>query len=169
MYLVYTFCLIFLILALASRIRDLFSPERRIWKEWVKEAEEEAKRNRTANPAVTVDTSRRTVSKVAVSPDIKYFAYSGGEGNYIHLIELETGRHVWTYGGSLDPVFAMEFTPDGNFIAAGDWYFGRVYFYRLGTKGLSELDVSDDGDVIAAIAFSPDGKTLACTSDRISL
>ncbi|MFC9236488.1 hypothetical protein ACFTZK_08560 [Streptomyces decoyicus] len=127
------------------------------------------------------DTSRnstRTLHNIsgtpmAVHPDGRSLVVaSGGEKYAGRLVDLRTqriGRQVLTG----ESITAVAFRPDGGVLAAGDAK-GRVTLWdgkaqrRLGqlstTDGSSPSGRGPEG--INALAFSPDGKTLATAGDK---
>jgi WD40 repeat protein len=76
----------------------------------------------------TLEGHNDGVNSVAFSPDGKY-ALSGSDDNTLKLWDWKKGIvKAWFNLESL--AFCCAFSPDGQFIAAGD-KAGRVYFFKL--------------------------------------
>jgi WD40 repeat protein len=81
----------------------------------------------------------------------------------VYVWNVSTGKLVYSLESFYNSEFAdIAFTPDGNYLAAGDT-IGNISFWSLGTgKYLSTL--SDPlGKGIIGVAFSPSGDALAST------
>jgi WD40 repeat protein len=117
--------------------------------------------------------TRAGVISAAFSPDGKTIA-SVLQGGYVDLWNTPDGSHMWTaipgqrgviptWGGYDDYVGKMiGFSPDGKWIAA---FIAAEYELVLLNSSTGEMTsrLTDNNDVIriCALAFSPDGKTLA--------
>jgi RNA polymerase sigma factor (sigma-70 family) len=130
------------------------------------------------------------VTSVACSPDGKTVA-AGSRDKSIRLWDLATGKELRRLDGHAAEVFGVAFSPDGKFLASGggeeflkdgnppgearlwDVATGKTVL-RLDPPGEARLwDVATGKtvlrldahtDTVAAVAFSPDGKTLATGS-----
>ncbi|MFF3068801.1 caspase family protein [Kitasatospora sp. NPDC057936] len=111
---------------------------------------------------------------LAFSPDGKTFATSSGDS--IKVRDAATAVAIATLPAALDhDVVPVAFSPDGKVLACGGAYSGSTDD-SAGTGAMKDgfrlLDIST-GRVLAtsaehdvrAVAFSPDGRTVACTND----
>jgi WD40 repeat protein/serine/threonine protein kinase len=95
---------------------------------------------------------------VAFSPDATRLA-GGRYENGITLWDARTNfpeRTLPTYNN----VTSVAFSPDGNVLAGGEWGH-RVELWDV-QKGSLVRIISSSNNVVESVAFSPDGKTLAC-------
>jgi WD40 repeat protein len=120
----------------------------------------------------------QAVTTVAFSPDGQVLA-SGGDDSTVRLWRVADGARVRTLTGGSDHVYAVAFSPDGRWLASGGRARGAFWtaWHQLtgqGPKGpavrlwrvadgalQATLEHSDD---VMALAFSPDGRTLAAAS-----
>ena len=105
------------------------------------------------------------------SPDGKTFA-SGSEDRTIRLWNPHTGQHQKTLTGHNGPVVCIAFSPDGQTLASSTgsttYHYIRnpdnsVWLWDLKT-GEQKAKFSGHTAHVLAVAFSPDGKTLASAS-----
>jgi WD40 repeat protein len=107
----------------------------------------------------------------AYSPDGKYLATTNYHRQFVFLWDLSTGKELWRHGLWGGPV---AFSPDGKTVAAGCYgvrgsrglsgdYIGVVYLWDVAT-GKELRQYKGHAERILAIAFSPDGQTLASAS-----
>ena len=101
-----------------------------------------------------VDRSRSQVKAIAFSPDDKQFATAGVD---VKLWEVQTRQEIATleHGGW---VFALAFSPDGQFLATGD-ETGQVNVWDVQRQQIVAR-FACDSTVVYAVQFSPDGKVL---------
>ena len=101
-----------------------------------------------------VDRSRSQVKAIAFSPDDKQFATAGVD---VKLWEVQTRQEIATleHGGW---VFALAFSPDGQFLATGD-EAGQVNVWDVQRQQIVAR-FACDSTVVYAVQFSPDGKIL---------
>ncbi|HTU89713.1 MAG TPA: WD40 repeat domain-containing protein, partial [Gemmataceae bacterium] len=98
-----------------------------------------------------------TIGALAVSPDRRVLA-SGSWDKTVRLWEVATGKELHRFTDSEDTMFTLCFSADGRWLAAGDKARTiRVWEVATG-KQLHRLRHSVP---VFALAFSPDGRTLA--------
>jgi WD40 repeat protein len=120
------------------------------------------------------------VFALALSADGKRLA-TGGEDKTVRVWEAATGKLLWHAGAHKEPVYCLTFSPDGTRLAAGGGD-ARVRLWDA-ADGKELRQFIDDADLpgppakppkegspqatpvptsnVYAVAFSPDGKTLA--------
>jgi RNA polymerase sigma factor (sigma-70 family) len=109
------------------------------------------------------------------SPDGKLMATGGYEQEkgvyYARLWEVATGKELRRFAIAHQtnrPIGALAFSHDGTKLAGGSWHDGQLRLFEVATG--KELHVFPKiGDDIRAIAFAPDGKTVAAAGDNIHL
>jgi WD40 repeat protein len=91
------------------------------------------------------------------SRDGKWLCYA--EGNLVRVLKADTLEPVATMEGHKDKVIAVDFSPDGAFVASSGYDRSlRVW----SVKDCSQLDAAEGLDgVDAVLAFSPDGRWIA--------
>ncbi len=110
------------------------------------------------------------VMSVTFSPDGKLLA-SASYDHTVRLWDVATGKCLRIFQGHTDRVFSVAFSPDGRrLVSAGD-STARIWDVQ---NGASLMVISPGGTIVtgngvvkgnlSAIAFSPDGKTLAVAS-----
>ncbi|MDA1230465.1 MAG: WD40 repeat domain-containing protein [Planctomycetota bacterium] len=111
--------------------------------------------------AVEIDAGK--VWAMAVSPDGSQIAVGGHRG-FFRTLDLKTGKQGSELHGSHPAtVDCLEYSPDGQFIATGSWRNDTVMLWRA-DDGAKQQSFKADGN-IRAIAFSPDGMTIAAGCD----
>lgn len=110
-------------------------------------------------PVATLD-SDNTVHTLAYSPDGNWIAAS--IGNKIHLFDAK-GKPIAAWDdGPDEPITTLAFSPDSKMLTAGCARGTAVWIWRV-ADGEPILLIPDalDGCSIEAVAFLPDGKTIA--------
>lgn len=106
------------------------------------------------------------------SPDSRYFGFSVfSEGkNKLLIIDVETGKTMTVEAmGDIVEFTNINFAPDGERVAFSGLREGQsdIYIYNFKTKELEQL--TDDKYSDFQPSFSPDGKTIVFSTDRMSL
>ena len=99
------------------------------------------------------------VLSIAVSPDGKYIASANAQAENwtITIWEAASGSEIVTLGGHKSPIHSIAYSPDGKRIVSGS-FDGTIKVWDA-SNGDELMTLPSDGAL--AIAFSPDGKTIA--------
>jgi WD40 repeat protein len=100
------------------------------------------------------------VLDVAFSPDGQRLA-SISENRLIRVCDALTGRTLWETNDPPGGGRCLGFSPDGRWLAVGDWETGRTWIRdALTGQRLLELGTNRAGGIVSA-QFSPDARYLA--------
>jgi WD40 repeat protein len=125
----------------------------------------------TGKPATGALTSTLTtpvpapVTSLAFSPDGKCLAI--GRHGVVTLLDLSTARPQREIEETGLAVHALEYSPDGRWLAAAGGEpgaAGRVVLYETAAQYRRGRVLEGHADVVYGLAFSPDGKRLATAS-----
>ena len=122
------------------------------------------------DPVLRIETGMHTarIQRIGVDRACRLLA-TGSPDKTVRLWSLPEGRLLrtlrWPIGpGDLGQVYAVAVSPDGKLVAAGGW--GErppgesVYLFET-ASGAMKARVGDFEELIAHLAFSPDGRFLA--------
>lgn len=99
-------------------------------------------------------------SRVAMNADGRFVA-AGGRNGVVKLLEIESGKEVFSSPGHRNDVWAIAVSPKGDVIASSD----RDKTVKLWSATGQLLRIlSGHAGGVGALAFSPDGKKLASGS-----
>jgi WD40 repeat protein len=99
--------------------------------------------------------------KICFSPRAPLLFVSGDEDQPVSLWDIEKGKRVTTGAGEECVAWSSAaFSPDGRYVAAVDGYCLSVWDVRTG-KQLALVKGPDGTPMMCAVAFSPDGQSLA--------
>jgi dipeptidyl aminopeptidase/acylaminoacyl peptidase len=121
----------------------------------------------TGNPTTVFRGPKPHVTAIAmaISPDGKHLATSGGVDKTVRIWDMARGEEVMTLKGHDSLVHCAAFSPDGRLLASGagdpnikiwEWATGRESMTLRG----------HEGGIITSVAFSPDGMHIASTSQQ---
>ena len=96
------------------------------------------------------------IKKLVISPDGKYIA-SGDISGFVKLWDLKKKELIIDLDREKDVVYSVDFSPDTKQVVAG--YFGGTIKIWSIPEGKLLIQKQDTGE---QVAFSPDGKTIAC-------
>ncbi len=106
-----------------------------------------------AGNLLTVNPELGQLSAVAWSPDGSKIAVGGTM--YVQALDAATLGNAQWFQGLNSPVKALAYSPDGNFLAAGDQN-GNLYVWHT-ANGAVRWRAAELGGAVNAVAFSPDG------------
>src|SRR5207253_496411 len=99
-------------------------------------------------------------ASLAFAPDGKTLA-TAGRDRVVHLWVTATGKESGQLKGHRHQVRSAVFSPDGKYLASGDVQSVIRIWDVAAAKEVHQIDLRS-GTENLSLAFSPDGKTLAC-------
>ena len=97
----------------------------------------------------------------AITPDLGLAAYASGRG--IRVLDLRSGKELWTAAVTKDRVLALTFSPDGKILASADGFDeSNIYLWDAATG--NEIEKLEGHRSWGSLVFLPDGKKLASAS-----
>jgi WD40 repeat protein len=104
------------------------------------------------------------VYAVAFSPDGKHLA-TASKDRTVKLVETETGKGVFTFGGMNEDILAVAFSPDGKQVVSSG-FETALYWWNPKTGERLRLQ-GGHGIAVHELAFSKDGsRLLSASADR---
>ena len=97
------------------------------------------------------------------SADGSILANGGRDDSNVKVWNPDTGEHLHTLEPAVDDVFDVAFSPEGHMLASAGW--GGIDLWDASTGELVRSFPRDTGRFYLSVAFSPDGRTLACGKD----
>ena len=107
----------------------------------------------------TARIGKGTINVIKLSPDKTLLAVAGSAG--VWLYDANTGAELALLNGHTAPVSSIAFSPYGDILASGS-YDGKICLWNPQTRQL--LRILSDGEGVASVTFSPNGKTVANAS-----
>jgi WD40 repeat protein len=101
------------------------------------------------------------------SADGRYLASAGSFDYTVRVWEARTGLPLKVLRGLKDAPITVAFSPDGALLAAGTGGSGYVPVWQVAKGKL--LKTAETGKPVLDLAFSPDGRTLACAVSEVGV
>lgn len=122
-------------------------------------------RGSAIRPTGAMDDWKDRVRAVAFTPDGRTMALTMGQT--IHVADVAAGQRLFHFEKDGNTTFHLALSPDGKTLACG----GRSHSFRLveiaSGKDLYKLDTATPNyDEILALAFAPDGRTVAVAAGK---
>ena len=115
-----------------------------------------------AQPAVARMPTEKKVWALAISPLGDHVA-AAGRGGFVQIRDLLSGKLVRNLEGHPATVDRVEYSRDGQLIAAAGWRSSEVLIYQ--TNGGAKQHTLQADSNVRAVAFSPDGRYLAAACE----
>jgi RNA polymerase sigma factor (sigma-70 family) len=134
---------------------------------------DKAAEQKPGDPLLRVPLPERTMMTVTLSADGKRLAISPHDKTTVQLWDVATGKEQ-TLTGNPFSVTAMAFSPDGRMLATGtgswlpDSAPGEIKLWEVATSK-ERATLGRLPEMVLALAFAPDGQTLASASKAVKL
>ena len=112
-----------------------------------------------AGPAHTPDGIPSSIFQA--SGDLRLAALAGGFGKYLRVLDVTTGRELWTAPAAEESVRALAFSPDGKILASGAGFAESAIRLWEAETGREIGRLEGHRSWVSSLVFWPDGKTLA--------
>jgi WD40 repeat protein len=107
--------------------------------------------------------SETQVFLVATSPDGERVAMVRDGSSVVSVWNVETGTLAFDHDVRSGVITSIDWSGDSRYLAAGTWDDGSVYALDADDGGRQVL-VGSEPDPIRAVAFAPDGRTIAAAT-----
>jgi WD40 repeat protein len=107
--------------------------------------------------------SRSGIKAATMSPDGSWIA-TGGPGDTVQILDLDTGKITATLPGHRISVKGVAVSPDGSWIVTGD-FDGTLRIWDVGTGQITAI-FEGHTDPVTAVAVSPDGTRIVAGDSR---
>jgi eukaryotic-like serine/threonine-protein kinase len=114
-------------------------------------------------PASRPDDRPGIGGAIAISRDLALAARALGEGR-IQVVDLASGRELWTATAADEYVMALAFSPDGTVLASGAGFVESAIRLWDVASGREIARLDGHRTYVRSLQFWPDGETLASAS-----
>jgi eukaryotic-like serine/threonine-protein kinase len=114
-------------------------------------------------PAIRPDDRPGIGGAVAISPDLALAARPLGDGR-LHVVEIASGRELWTAEAADEYVLALAFFPDAKILASAAGFVESAIRLWDVASGKEVARLNGHRTYVRSLQFWPDGETLASAS-----
>jgi eukaryotic-like serine/threonine-protein kinase len=114
-------------------------------------------------PAVRPDNRSGMGGAAAISPDLSLAARALGEGR-LHVVDIASGRELWTAEAADEYVLALAFSPDATLLASAAGFVESAIRLWDVASGKEVARLDGHRTYVRSLQFWPDGETLASAS-----